>query len=51
LIVTSNYSVDQCLRREEDLATIHARFQEIEMTPENQADLLQQRLDRSILRV
>jgi hypothetical protein len=51
LIVTSNYSIDQCFRREEDGATRHARVPEIEMTPENQADLLQQRLDRSILRV
>jgi hypothetical protein len=51
LIVTSNYSIDQCFRREEDRAAIHARFQEIEMTAENQGDMLQQRLDRSILRV
>jgi hypothetical protein len=36
----SNQLIDSCFRREEDRAAIHARFQEIEMTPENQGDLL-----------
>jgi hypothetical protein len=37
-------------RWEQDLAAMHARFQELEMTPKNQSDLPQQRLDRSVRR-
>jgi hypothetical protein len=49
LIVTSNYSIDQCFSRTSGEA-IHARFQEIEMTAENRDQLLQARLNRDILR-
>jgi hypothetical protein len=43
LIVTSNYSIDQCFR-EEDRPAIHRRFCEIEMTEENKVRILATRI-------
>jgi hypothetical protein len=50
LIVTSNYSIEQCFSRPQDRAAMRERFWEIAMTGENREALLQWRLDRSILR-
>jgi hypothetical protein len=49
-IVTSHYSIDQCFREETDRAALKCRFQEIAVTPENQGQLFQFSLDRSLLR-
>jgi hypothetical protein len=50
IVVTSNYSIDQCFGRDQDRAAIRARFWEIAMTEENCERLRQWRLNRGILR-
>lgn len=50
LIITSNYSIDDCFQTEEDKEAIHRRFNELEMTPENIISFLDTHSLRNILK-
>jgi hypothetical protein len=49
LIVTSNYGINDCFSRPEDVAAIRRRFAEIEMTAENQKLVRRLILDEMVL--
>jgi hypothetical protein len=50
LVVTLNYSIDECFGREQDHAAMRELFWEIAMTEENRKRLLVWLLNRSISR-
>jgi Ras-related C3 botulinum toxin substrate 1 len=50
LVVTSHYSIAECFSRPVEQEAMRARFLEVEMTADNRDDVLQRKLDRSILR-
>jgi hypothetical protein len=49
LIVTSNYGIEQCFSKQQDIEAIKRRFSEIEMTPENEKLVSRLQLDKSSL--
>jgi hypothetical protein len=49
LIITSNYQIQDCFGRQEDISAIKRRFTELEMTPENEKLVSRLRLDEEIL--
>lgn len=50
LIITSNFSIEQCFENPEDIRAIQRRFTEFQVTEENKTLLFSNSLDRSILK-
>lgn len=50
LIITSNYSIDQCFEYQEDIEAIKRRFNQIEMTEENKILINSIQLNENILK-